>query len=47
MDSNDMGDLLLLMFMDDDLFFVEIEESEQEQNDVERIQSESFGKTRR
>lgn len=41
-----MGDLLLLMFMDDDLFFIEIEESEQEQKDVERIQPESFGKTR-
>ena len=38
MDSNDMGDLLLLMFMDDDLFFIEIEEVEQEQNDVEEIQ---------
>lgn len=47
MDSNDMGDLLLMMLMDDDLFFIEIEEKEQEQNDVDRIQPESFSKARR
>lgn len=34
MDSNDMGDLLLLM-LDDDLFWCE--EKEQEQKDVETV----------
>lgn len=46
MDSYD-NDLMLLMFMDDDLFFVDISADEQEQNDVDRIQSESFGASRR
>lgn len=46
MDSYD-NDLILLMFLDDDLFFIDISADEQEREDVERIQSESFGKTRR
>lgn len=46
MDSYD-NDLMLLMFLDDDLFFVDISVDEQEQDDVERIQSEPFSKARR
>lgn len=38
MDSNDMGELLLLMILDDDLFFVDISADEQEQDDVETVQ---------
>lgn len=41
MDGYD-NDLMLLMFLDDDLFFVDISVDEQEQDDVERIQPESF-----
>lgn len=37
MDSYD-NDLILLMFLDDDLFFVDISVEEQEQDDVEKIQ---------
>jgi hypothetical protein len=36
MDSYD-NDLMLLMFLDDDLFFVDISADEQEQTDVEEI----------
>lgn len=36
MDSYD-NDLMLLMFLDDDLFFVDINVDEQEQTDVEEI----------
>lgn len=36
MDSNDMGELLLMMVLDDDLFFVEIGENDQEQEDVDK-----------
>lgn len=43
MDSNDMGDLLLIV-LDDDLFWKEKEQGEQEQEDVDRIQPESFSK---
>lgn len=46
MDSYD-NDLMLLMFMDDDLFFVDISAKEQEQDDVDRIQPESFSASRR
>ncbi len=38
MDSNDMGELLLLMLLDDDLFFVDVDADEQEQTDVETVQ---------
>ena len=41
MDGYD-NDLMLLMFLDDDLFFVDISADEQEQTDVDRIQPESF-----
>ena len=44
MDSYD-NDLMLLMFLDDDLFFVDISVDEQEQTDVDRIQPESFSET--
>lgn len=37
MDSYD-NDLMLLMFLDDDLFFIDISVEEQEQADVEEIQ---------
>lgn len=37
MDGYD-NDLMLLMFLDDDLFFVDISADEQEQDDVEEIQ---------
>lgn len=37
MDSYD-NDLMFLMFLDDDLFFVDISTDEQEQDDVEEIQ---------
>lgn len=46
MESYD-NDLMLLMFMDDDLFFVDIREDEQEHTDVDRIQPESFSASRR
>ena len=46
MDGYD-NDLMLLMFLDDDLFFVDISVEEQEQDDVERIQPESISKARR
>lgn len=46
MDGYD-NDLMLLMFLDDDLFFVDISVDEQEQDDVERIQPESISKARR
>lgn len=46
MDSYD-NDLMLLMFLDDDLFFIDISVEEQEQNNVERIQPESISKARR
>lgn len=46
MDSYD-NDLMLLMFLDDDLFFVDISVDEQEHADVDRIQPESFSETRR
>ena len=36
MDSYD-NDLMLLMFLDDDLFFVDISADEQEQNDVDKV----------
>lgn len=42
MDSYD-NDLMLLVLLDDDLFFVDISADEQEQADVDRIQPESFG----
>lgn len=45
MDSYD-NDLMLLMFLDDDLFFVDISVNEQEQTDVDRIQPESFSEAR-
>lgn len=37
MDGYD-NDLMLLVFLDDDLFFVDISTDEQEQDDVEEIQ---------
>jgi hypothetical protein len=37
MDSYD-NDLMFLMFLDDDLFFIDISADEQEQEDVEEIQ---------
>lgn len=40
MDSYD-NDLMLLVFLDDDLFFVDISVEEQEQNNVEIFQPES------
>lgn len=40
MDSYD-NDFMLLMFLDDDLFFVDISVEEQEQEDVEIFQPES------
>lgn len=40
MDSYD-NDLMLLLFLDDDLFFVDISVDEEEQNDVELLQPES------
>lgn len=46
MDSYD-NDLMLLLLMDDDLFFVDISAEEQEHDDVERIQPESISKARR
>jgi hypothetical protein len=46
MDSYD-GDLMLLLLMDDDLFFIDISVDEEGQNNVERIQPESVGKARR
>jgi hypothetical protein len=46
MDSYD-NDLMLLMLMDDDLFFVDISVEEREPEDVDRIQSEPFSKARR
>lgn len=36
MDGYD-NDLMLLMLLDDDLFFVDISADEQEQNDVEEV----------
>lgn len=46
MDSYD-NDLMLLVLLDDDLFFVEIIADKQEQDDVDRIQPESFSASRR
>ena len=40
MDSYD-NDLMLLMFLDDDLFFVDISVDEQEQDDVEEVSEQS------
>lgn len=40
MDGYD-NDLMLLMFLDDDLFFVDISADEQEQNDVEKVSEQS------
>ena len=40
MDGYD-NDLILLMFLDDDLFFIDISADEQEQNNVEIFQPES------
>jgi hypothetical protein len=40
MDSYD-NDLMLLMFLDDDLFFIDISVSEQEQDDVEEVSEQS------
>ena len=41
MDSYD-NDLMLLMFMDDDLFFVDINEDEQEQEYVEKVSEQPY-----
>ena len=40
MDSYD-NDLMFLMFLDDDLFFVDIREDEQEHKDVEKVSEQS------
>lgn len=41
MDSYD-NDLMLLMFLDDDLFFVDISADEQEQDDVEKVSEQPY-----
>lgn len=41
MDSYD-NDLMLLMFLDDDLFFVDISVEEQEQEDVEKVPEQPY-----
>ena len=40
MDSYD-NDLMLLVFLDDDLFFIDISADGQEQNDVEKVSEQS------
>jgi hypothetical protein len=41
MDSYD-NDLMLLLLMDDDLFFVDISVEEQEQEDVEKVSEQPY-----
>lgn len=41
MDSYD-NDLMLLMFLDDDLFFVDISVEEQEPEDVEKVSEQPY-----
>lgn len=40
MDSYD-NDLMLLVLLDDDLFFIDISADEQEQDDVEKVSEQS------